>query len=67
MKREKKGFRLVWLSCGDQDGLIFLSQRLHAALKARGVEHVWHVEPGPHDFTVWRADLYRFSQLLFKP
>ena len=62
-----KGLRLLWLSCGDADGLIALSQRLHAALKAKGVPHVWHVDPGPHDFSVWKADLYLFSQRLFRP
>lgn len=67
LANEAKDLRLLWLSCGDRDGLVFLSQRLHAALKARGVPHVYHIEPGPHDFTVWRADLYRFAPLLFRP
>ena len=29
------------------------------------VPHIWHVEPGVHDFRVWKSDLYYFSQLLF--
>lgn len=62
-----KSLRLLWISCGDKDGLIALSQRLHAYLKAKGVPHVWHVEPGPHDFTVWKDDLYHFFQLIFRP
>jgi enterochelin esterase-like enzyme len=30
------------------------------------VPHIYYVEPGYHDFKVWKNDLYMFSQLLFK-
>jgi len=46
--------------------LISFSQRLHRYLKENNVPHIWHVEPGVHDFKVWKSDLYYFSQLLFK-
>ena len=58
--------KLLWISCGDQDGLISFSQKLHQYLKENKVTHIWHVEPGVHDFKVWKSDLYYFSQLLFK-
>ena len=29
--------------------------------------HIFYVEPGGHDFNVWKNDLYMFTQLLFKP
>ncbi len=58
--------KLLWISCGDHDGLISFSQRLHRYLKENNVPHIWHVEPGVHDFKVWKSDLYYFSQLLFK-
>lgn len=58
--------KLLWISCGDQDGLISFSQRLHQYLKQNKVDHIWHVEPGAHDFNVWKSDLYYFSQQLFK-
>lgn len=58
--------KLLWISCGDQDGLISFSQRLHQYLKQNKVDHIWHVEPGGHDFKVWKSDLYYFSQQLFK-
>jgi enterochelin esterase-like enzyme len=58
--------KLLWISCGDKDGLIFVSQRTHRYLKEKGVPHVWHVEPGGHDFAVWRDDLYHFAQRIFR-
>ncbi len=58
--------KLLWISCGDQDGLISFSQRLHKYLKENNVPHIWHIEPGVHDFKVWKNDLYLFSQLIFK-
>lgn len=58
--------KLLWISCGDHDGLITFSQRLHIYLKENKVPHIWHVEPGVHDFKVWKSDLYYFTQKLFK-
>src|SRR5205823_8457673 len=45
--------KLLWVSCGDQDGLFGISQRLHAYLKEKGVAHVWHVDSGGHTWPVW--------------
>jgi len=58
--------KLLWISCGDQDGLISFSQKLHAYLKENNVPHIWHLDSGKHEFKVWKNDLYLFSQLLFK-
>jgi enterochelin esterase-like enzyme len=58
--------KLLWVSCGDRDGLLRVSQRTHAYLKEKDVPHVWHVEPGGHDFAVWRQDLHHFAQRLFR-
>ena len=62
-----KKLKLLWISCGDKDRLISFSERTHAYLKSNGVPHVFYIEPGAHDFKVWKNDLYLFSQLLFKP
>lgn len=58
--------KLLWISCGDKDGLIFFSQKLHQYCKENKVPHIWHIEPGVHDFKVWKSDLYYFTQQLFK-
>jgi enterochelin esterase-like enzyme len=61
-----KQLKLLWVSCGDQDGLITISQGVHNYLKDHGVPHIWHVDSGKHEWPVWKNDLYLFSQLIFK-
>jgi enterochelin esterase-like enzyme len=62
----KDKLKLLWLSCGNKDGLINISQGMHAYLKEKGVPHVWHVDGNGHDATHWRNNLWLFSQRLFK-
>jgi enterochelin esterase-like enzyme len=63
----KKKLKLLWFSCGDQDGLISFSKRTHDYLEANNVPHFYFVEPGgAHDFKVWKNGLYNFAQLIFK-
>ncbi|MVM28478.1 esterase [Spirosoma sp. HMF4905] len=63
----KKKLKLLWISCGDNDGLISFSKRTHDYLYQNDVPHIYYVEPGVHDFKVWKNGLYMFSQFLFKP
>jgi enterochelin esterase-like enzyme len=63
----KKKLKLLWLSCGDADNLMRLTSGTHDYLQKNNVPHILYVEPGGHDFKVWKNDLYLFSQLLFKP
>ncbi|MGF7216480.1 enterochelin esterase-like enzyme [Spirosoma lacussanchae] len=63
----KKQLKLLWISCGDADGLISFSKRTHDYLYQHSVPHIYYVEPGGHDFKVWKNGLYMFSQFLFKP
>ncbi len=63
----KKQLKLLWLSCGASDGLLSFSKRTHEYLEAKGVPHVYYIEPGVHDFKVWKDGLYMFAQLIFKP
>jgi enterochelin esterase-like enzyme len=58
--------KLLWLSSGNKDGLIRISQGVHAYLKEQNVPHVWHVDGNGHDATHWRNNLWLFSQRLFK-
>jgi enterochelin esterase-like enzyme len=62
----RKKLKLLWISCGDNDGLITFSQRTHDYLNANNVPHIYYLEPGVHDFKVWKNSLYMFSQLIFK-
>lgn len=62
----KRQLKLIWLSCGNKDGLIRISQGMHAYLKEHGVPHVWNVDGNGHDATHWRNSLYHFAQKLFR-
>lgn len=64
---EAKELKLLWISCGDQDRLMPFSKRTSDYLTENNIPHIFYVEPGGHDFKVWKNDLYIFSQLLFKP
>ncbi len=61
-----KQLKLLWLSCGNKDGLIRISQGVHRYLKEKKVPHTWHVDDHSHDFQHWKKALYQFSQLVFK-
>ena len=63
----KRKIKLIWISCGDDDGLLIFSQRTHEYLLANDVPHIYYIQPGVHDFNVWKNSLYMFSQLIFKP
>jgi len=63
----KNKLKLLWISCGDNDGLIGFSKRTHDYLYQKNVPHIYYIEPGVHDFNVWKNGLYMFSQFLFKP
>ncbi len=64
--KAKKQLKLLWISCGNKDGLIRISQGVHAYLKEKGVPHIWHVDEHSHDFQHWKKALYNFAQITFK-
>lgn len=66
-EKARNELKLLWISCGASDGLIGFSQRTHDYLVKNNVPHIYFVEPGVHDFKVWKNGLYMFSQLIFKP
>ena len=61
-----KQLKLVWLGCGNKDGLIRISQAVHQYLKENGVPHIWHVDGNAHDTTEWDNNLYLFGQHIFQ-
>ncbi len=61
-----KQLKVLWLACGNKDGLIRISQGVHNTLKEKGVPHVWNVDSHAHDNTEWANNLYLFAQHIFK-
>ena len=66
VENAKAKLKLLWISCGNKDGLIRISQNVHQFLKKNGVEHVWHVDGHGHDPAHWSSSLYWFSQSVFQ-
>ncbi len=58
--------RLLYISCGNKDGLISISQGVHRHLKASDVPHLWNVDDHGHDGESWGSNLYHFAQRLFR-
>ena len=58
--------KVLWISGGNKDGLLRISQGVHAYLKEHNVPHIYHVDDNAHDFKHWKNSLYWFSQQIFK-
>ena len=58
--------KLLWLSCGNKDGLINIAQGFHAHLKQNRVPHVWNIDRHAHDSPEWRNNLWLFAQRIFR-
>ncbi|MFN8206836.1 MAG: alpha/beta hydrolase-fold protein [Bacteroidales bacterium] len=66
IKAAKEQLKLLWIGCGNKDGLIRVSQGAHQYFKENGLPHTWHVDSNAHDNTEWDNNLYLFAQHLFK-
>jgi enterochelin esterase-like enzyme len=66
-EKAKRQLKVLYVSCGNRDGLMRNSLRVHTYAKEKGIPHVWHVDDHGHDFGHWLKGLHHFSQLLFKP
>ena len=62
----KAKLKLLWISCGNKDGLIRISQNVHQFLKKNEINHVWHVDGHGHDPQHWSSSLYWFAQSVFR-
>lgn len=65
-EKTKEQLELLYLSCGNKDGLIRISQRLQRYLKEKDIPHAWNVDSHGHDPTHWRNNLYHFAQMVFQ-
>jgi enterochelin esterase-like enzyme len=62
----RRQLRLLYLSCGNKDGLIKVSQSVHRYLKQQAIPHVWNVDEYTHDRETWAENLYHFAGLIFR-
>jgi len=62
----KAQIKLLYISCGNKDGLINFSQGMHRYLKEHDVPHLWNVDDFGHDPNHWGSNLYHFTQRIFR-
>jgi enterochelin esterase family protein len=58
--------KLLWISCGTEDGLYEPNQKFIAWLKSDGMQPMAVSTPGMHAWMVWRDNLSKFAPLLFQ-
>ncbi|HVU33659.1 MAG TPA: alpha/beta hydrolase-fold protein [Opitutaceae bacterium] len=58
--------KLLYISSGNRDGLINISQGMHRYLKEHDVPHIWNVDDAGHDGITWGNNLWHFAQLIFR-
>jgi hypothetical protein len=63
---DAKKLKVLWVSCGNRDGLFSNSSNFHTALEGMKIDHIWHVDSGVHEWAVWKNDFYLFSQKAFR-
>jgi enterochelin esterase-like enzyme len=59
-------FKLLWIACGTEDGLIKANQKMIAFLKSKNLPVTAIETPGLHVWLVWRDNLVHFAPLLFQ-
>jgi len=62
----RERLKLLYLSCGNKDGLISVSQGVHTYLKQQNVPHIWNVDDHTHDRETWASNFYYFVQRIFR-
>lgn len=65
-EQSNRQLNLLWIGCGEQDGLLAPNQKFSDWLTEKGVHHTWVHTPGQHSFRVWRRYLAEFAPLLFQ-
>lgn len=61
-----KKLRLLWMSCGKDDGLFKSNQAFVDWLNSQDIHVAWNKVPGVHSWRVWRRNLSTLMPLLFK-
>jgi hypothetical protein len=62
----RKQLKLLYVSCGNRDGLMNISQRVDTYLKEQNVPHIWNVDDFTHDRPTWANNVHHFAQRIFR-
>jgi enterochelin esterase family protein len=61
-----RALKLLWFGYGTADAGYAGAKRVHEALTAKSIAHVWWETPGTHEWQVWRKCLYELAPRLFR-
>ncbi|SHM50277.1 Enterochelin esterase [Chitinophaga jiangningensis] len=61
MTKARKRLKLLWVGCGNQDGLFSISEKVHAYLDSIRLPHIYVVDTNGHDNKEWDRNLYQFT------
>ena len=64
--KSNEALRLLWISCGTEDDLLYVSRSLRLWLEQKEVRHLFVETPGAHAWMVWRRNVAEFAGRLFK-
>ncbi|HSJ67327.1 MAG TPA: alpha/beta hydrolase-fold protein, partial [Anditalea sp.] len=60
--KARENLELLFLSCGDKDTLLGITNRTHQFLNDNQIEHVYRIIPDHHhNFEYWKNELYYFA------
>lgn len=63
----KQNLKSLFLTMGDKEDIAYDNcQRMKMEFDKIGIKYTYYDYPGGHTWPVWRDNLYRFSQVLFK-
>jgi enterochelin esterase family protein len=65
--KANRQLRVLWIGCGEQDGLMSDNEKLDQWLSSKDIHHLFVRTAGQHSFRVWRRYLADFAPLLFQP
>jgi enterochelin esterase family protein len=58
--------KLLWIACGEKDGLLTFNKAFDQWLGAHEIQHAFVVTPGVHTWLVWRRYLAEVATKLFQ-
>jgi enterochelin esterase-like enzyme len=61
-----KKLKYLWIGAGKDDFALAGAKALDAALTAKGINHIFRMSEGRHEWVIWRHHLYEVAQALFR-
>lgn len=67
VERANNALDLFWIACGRDDFLLERNKAFVSSLSEKGIDHVFHLSEGVHNYHVWRKYVSMLIPSLFRP